>query len=387
MSECPHRNDPDFDINDVLDKWDEYRNEKPKTTKSDRDAEAKAMDAKQKAGKWMIRVKSGTCDDIREKDINTLLDLIEDDDWMLEWPQNHLRECTVGGLQSEADMQALSTRIRRKMPDLQVQSCGRLPDYQAPAAVETPGAGMTASEKGRMDQLENDMQGVKADVAELKDQNTLMTKRMDKMDASLTTLHKNRKQDRDILKFIASKMDKDKTFESDNDDDEDDSLTPWDNVDETPGSNPGWGGNPNPTPTPLAQRPQAHTDEAKGPDIIPETQQSPDPSRRLSMSDNTPMEVRDSRKRLQASPGTRPMKSGYVHVPPRTNVNEGAEWAAYRVILLSAIDAAKWWGKLVDFSPKTPPILVEKSCWYEDEEESTAALASRMAGKRPRTGN
>ena len=75
---------------------------------------------------------------------------------------------------------------------------------------------------------------VKADVAELKDQNTLMTKRMDKMDASLTTLHKNRKQDRDILKFIASKMDKDKTFVSDDEGDEDDSLTPWDDVDETP---------------------------------------------------------------------------------------------------------------------------------------------------------
>ena len=130
-------------------------------------------------------------------------------------------------------------------------------------------------------------------------------------------------------------------------------------------------------------------DEAKGPDIIPETQQSPDPSRRLSMSNatNTPMEVKGSRKRLQASPGTRPMKSGYVHVPPRTNVNEGTEWAAYRIILLSAIDTAKWWGKVVDFSPKTPPTLVEKSCWYEDEEESTAALASRMAGKRPGTGN
>ena len=81
------------------------------------------------------------------------------------------------------------------------------------------------------------------------------------------------------------------------------------------------------------------------------------------------------------------MKSGYIHVPPRTNVNEGTEWTAYRVILLSAIDTHKWWGKLVDFSPKTPPILVEKSCWYEDEEASTAALASRMAGKRPRTGN
>ena len=68
------------------------------------------------------------------------------------------------------------------------------------------------------------------------------------------------------------------------------------------------------------------------------------------------------------------MKSGYIHEPPRTNINEGNEWAAYRVILLSAIDNNKWWGKLVDFSPKTPPILVEKSCWYEDEEESTAPM-------------
>ena len=112
VSECPRRSDPDFDINDVLDKWDVYRSENPKPTKSDQAAEAKAMDAKQKAGRWMIRIKSGTCSDIGEKDINTLLDLIEDDEWMLEWPQSHLRECTVGGLQSEAEMQALSTRIR-----------------------------------------------------------------------------------------------------------------------------------------------------------------------------------------------------------------------------------------------------------------------------------
>ena len=226
MSECPRCNDLDFDINDVLDKWDEYRNEKPKTTKSDGDAEAKVMDAKQKAGKRMIRSKSGIHDDLREKDINILLDPIEDDDWMLEWPQSHLRECTVGGLQSEADMQALSTRIRRKMPELHVHSCGRLRDYQACATVETRATGLTASEKGRVDRLENDMQSVKADVAELKDQNTLMTKRMDKMDVSLTTVHKNRKQDRDIVKFIASKMDKDKTFESDKDDNGDESLTP-----------------------------------------------------------------------------------------------------------------------------------------------------------------
>ena len=114
---------------------------------------------------------------------------------------------------------------------------------------------MTDNEKSRMDKLETDMHGVKADVAELKDQNTLMTKRMDKMDASLNTLHKNRKQDRDILKFIASKMDKDKTFASDDENDEDDSLTPWDDVDETPEpmrNTPRQQANANPTPTPLA---------------------------------------------------------------------------------------------------------------------------------------
>ena len=123
VSECPKKSDPDFDINDVLEKWSEYRNENPKQDKSERAAEAKAMDAKQKAGRWMIRIKSNTRNDITEKDINTLLDLIEDDEWVLEWPQSHLRECTVGGLQSEAEMQALSTRVRRKLPDLQVQSC------------------------------------------------------------------------------------------------------------------------------------------------------------------------------------------------------------------------------------------------------------------------
>ena len=85
---------------------------------------------------------------------------------------------------------------------------------------------MTEAEKGRVDTLEQNMQEVRQDVAELKTSNELMTKRMDKMDTSLTVLHKNRRQDRDILKFIAPKMDKDKEFVSDNEDDEDESL--WD---------------------------------------------------------------------------------------------------------------------------------------------------------------
>ena len=246
---------------------------------------------------------------------------------------------------------------------------------------------MTDAEKGRVDALEQNMKEVRNDVAELKTNNELMTKRMDKMDASLTVLHKNRRQDRDILKFIASKMDKDKEFVSDNEEDADESLTPWDDVDETP-QDPRSNGR-HPTPTPLAQRPQTHRADGKGGDVVPETQQSPDPSRRLSISSaaNTPMEIRDSRKRLPASPGVRAMKTGFIHVPPRTNVNETHEWIAYRVTILSTIDDNKWWGKLTDFSPNTPPILVEnlKSCWYEDQEDSTAALAARMSGKRPRT--
>ena len=122
--------------------------------------------------------------------------------------------------------------------------------------------------------------------------------------------------------------------------------------------------------------------------MIPETPQSPDPSCRLSLSSatNTPMEIRDTRKRLEASPGVRAKKTGFIHVPPRANVNETNEWVAYRVTILSTIDDNKWWGKLTDFSPNTPPILVEKSCWYEDQEDSTAALAARMSGKRPRAG-
>ena len=46
----------------------------------------------------MLRIKSRTRDNISEAHINTLLGLIEDDELVLEWPPNHLRECTVGGL-------------------------------------------------------------------------------------------------------------------------------------------------------------------------------------------------------------------------------------------------------------------------------------------------
>ena len=69
---------------------------------------------------------------------------------------------------------------------------------------------------------------------------------------------------------------------------------------------------------------------------------------------------------------------------PKTNVNETNKCIVVRIIPLSNIDERKWWGKLVDYSPSTPPILVESAYWYADEEDSTAALASRMAGKRPR---
>ena len=132
VSECPKHKEPDFDINTVLDKWDEYRQANPRTQDISRAAEARRNDAKHTAGKWMLRIKSRSRDNISEAHINTLLDLIEDDEWVLEWPHDHLRECTVGGLQSEAEMQALSTRIHRKVPELHVEGCGRLPDYTEP---------------------------------------------------------------------------------------------------------------------------------------------------------------------------------------------------------------------------------------------------------------
>ena len=48
------------------------------------------------------------------------------------------------------------------------------------------------------------------------------------------------------------------------------------------------------------------------------------------------------------------------------------------------IDESKWWGKLVDYSPNTAPILIEQPYWYRDEESSNKALAYMIAGKRPR---
>ena len=94
-------------------------------------------------------------------------------------------------------------------------------------------SGMTQAESARVERLEDKMKTVTADVAELKDQNTRMERRMDHMDHSLTAIQKHRKQDRDILKWIASKRDNNKTFDGD-DEQEDESLTPWDDVGETP---------------------------------------------------------------------------------------------------------------------------------------------------------
>ena len=64
-------------------------------------------------------------------DINLLLDMIEDDDWVLEWPEDHLKECNIGGLTSEAEMQSLGKHIRRKSPKVKVESLGLMPSYVA----------------------------------------------------------------------------------------------------------------------------------------------------------------------------------------------------------------------------------------------------------------
>ena len=94
------------------------------------------------------------------------------------------------------------------------------------------------------------MKTVTADVAELKDHNTRMDRRMDRIDHSLTAIQKDRNQDRDILKWISSKMDKDNTFESD-EEKGGESLTPWDDGDETQHATHG---EPRCPPTPLAQQ-------------------------------------------------------------------------------------------------------------------------------------
>ena len=150
--EFPKRNEPGFDINTVIDKWDEYRQTNTKGARSDRTAEAKQKDALHQASKWMLGVKLKTRDNIGESYINTLLDLIEDDDWVLEWPHDHLHKCTIGGLQSETEMQALSTHIQRKILNLKVEGCGRLHDYkEGRAMANTPAAaaGMSDADSAR----------------------------------------------------------------------------------------------------------------------------------------------------------------------------------------------------------------------------------------------
>ena len=97
------------------------------------------------------------------------------------------------------------------------------------------------------------------------------------------------------------------------------------------------------------------------------------------------MQPSNDNKRVTTSRGERAGRSGYLHIAPKTNVNENSEWmvSIVRIILVSSIDEGKGRGKLVDYSPSTPPILAESTYWYADEEDSTAALASRIAGKRP----
>ena len=129
--------------------------------------------------------------------------------------------------------------------------------------------------------------------------------------------------------------------------------------------------NTNPmTRTPLSQRPQTAIVDGKADDCVPETQATPDLTRRLSMSSgsreqatvSTPTAAPDRKKHVLASPLTK-QTGGYVHIPPRTNINETKDWRAYRVILLDTIDHHKWWGKLVDYSPNQPPIPVERPYW------------------------
>ena len=113
-------------------------------------------------------------------------------------------------------MQALITRIHRKVPDVHVEGCGRLPDYKEPKARPTgcgQPTGMTHAESARVDGLEENMMTVTADAADLKDQSTRMEGRMDGVDHSLSAIQKHRKQGHDILEGIASKMYNKKTFD------------------------------------------------------------------------------------------------------------------------------------------------------------------------------
>ena len=317
-------------------------------------------------------MESSARDNIAEADINLLLDIIEDDDWVLQWPEDHLKECNIGRLASDAEMQSLGTRIRRKLPKVKVESLGLMPSYAAAPTYSSP------------TQIVTEMP--EADFSELKDQNAAISVRMDKMDGSLTQLHGEGQRDSQVLLWIAKKLDKNNTFDEPSAEEHD----PEGEAVSRPSHSPR--GTVFATPTPLVQRPsraaQDHT-EVMDTDGVPETQASPDPSRLLSLSDAaTPAAGRNANsrdnRRATLSRGIKTGLSGYMHVARKTNVNETNEWIVVRIILLCNIDERKWWGKLVDYSLSTPPILVQSAYWYADEEDSTAALASRMAAKRTR---
>ena len=171
VAECPKKAEPGFDIDQVIDKWADYQNEEKKNN-SHRE-EAKAKDIKHQAGKWKLKVKSSTGDNIAEADINLLLDIIDDDDWVLEWQEDHLKECIIGGLASDAEMQSLGTRIRRKLPKVKVESLGLMPSYDAAPTNSSPTQVMTKmpeAEAAKLNTLEAEMNTVTGDISELKDQ-------------------------------------------------------------------------------------------------------------------------------------------------------------------------------------------------------------------------
>ena len=76
-------------------------------------------------------------------------------------------------------------------------------------------------------------------------------------------------------------------------------------------------------------------------------------------------------------------KRGWLHIPPKTGINESAEWAAVSSMLTAQVAPKRWWAVHLE-KPEMALTLMDAEDFYLDREESDSALARKMGGKRSR---
>ena len=71
-------------------------------------------------------------------------------------------------------------------------------------------------------------------------------------------------------------------------------------------------------------------------------------------------------------------------MPPKTGVNESAEWTAVSTMLTAQVAPKRWWAVHLN-KLEMAPTLLDAEDFYLDREESDSALARKMGGKRRNT--